>query len=179
MASINKQSVREEFDLLQAQFEKLSSEGKMSSESQALFQAMLILFKVVMAIFMEKTTQKNNKNSSKPSSQTQKDESATTDKGSNSRGNNQNDKLSANTRTIETTHVAKVDFCNICHKDLSDNPCQQYERRTIIDIIFEKNVRHVDAEIKQTSIIEKSSKIAAAPSPYNFITTCVVDALNV
>ena len=48
MSSINKQSVREEFESLQAQFEKLSSEGKMPEESRALFQTMLILFKVVM-----------------------------------------------------------------------------------------------------------------------------------
>ncbi len=73
MASINKQSLREEFGALKAKFEKLSSEGKMSSESQALFQAMLMLFEVVVAVFMEKTTRKDNKNSSKPSSQTQTD----------------------------------------------------------------------------------------------------------
>uniref|UniRef100_UPI003AF7D22B hypothetical protein n=1 Tax=Thiolapillus sp. TaxID=2017437 RepID=UPI003AF7D22B len=34
-------------------------------------------------------------------------------------------------------------------EDLSKTPCQGVERRTRIDIIFEKVVTHVDAEIKQ------------------------------
>ena len=78
MASVNKKSLREEFDTLKAQFERLSAEGKMVSESRALFQAMLMLFEVLMAVFMEKRTQKDNANSSKPSSQTPKDDTAIT-----------------------------------------------------------------------------------------------------
>jgi len=58
MASVNKKSLREEFDTLKAQFERLSAEGKMAAESRALFQAMLMLFEVLMAVFMEKRTQK-------------------------------------------------------------------------------------------------------------------------
>jgi len=149
MAFINKKSIREEFDLLKLEFEKLLSEEKISKESRVLFQSMFMLFEVVLAVFMEKTTTKNNKNSSKPSSQTQKDETSTTNKGSKSKGNDQNEKLSTNTRTIETTEVAHVDFCENCDKDLRETSSQQYERRTTIDIIFEKNVKHVDAEIKE------------------------------
>ena len=51
-------------------------------------------------------------------------------------------------RTVENVAIAKVTQCDICGKDLKDAPCQDHERRTKIDIIFEKVVEHVDAEIK-------------------------------
>jgi transposase len=171
MASLNNKSIREEFGALKVKFEKLSSEGKMSSESRALFQAMLMLFEVLMAVFMEKTTRKGYKNSSKPSSQTQKDETSTTHKGSKSKGNEQNDTRSTNTRTIKTTLVSKVEFCRTCDKDLSAAPCHKHERRTIIDIIFEKNVKHVDAEIKQCpdcQTITKGEFPADMPGPLQY-----------
>ena len=158
MASVNKQSLREEIDALKAEFKRLSSGGKMTAESRALFKTLLILFEVVLAVFMEKTTQKDSANSSLPPSQTQKDETSTPHKGSKAKGNKQNDKLSSNTRTKETTKVAKVKFCGTCGKDLSDTPCHHHERRTIIDLIFEKVVKHVDAEIKQCSDCEAITK---------------------
>ena len=37
MASVNKNSLREEFGTLKAQFEHLSADGKMAAESRALF----------------------------------------------------------------------------------------------------------------------------------------------
>ena len=76
MSSVNKHSLREEVDTLKAQFERLCTEGKMGSESRALFQAMLTLFNLLMAVFMERRTTKDSKNSSKPSSQTAKDDTA-------------------------------------------------------------------------------------------------------
>ena len=147
MASVNKQSLREEFDTLKAEFERLSAAGKMAVESRALFQALLMLFEVLMAVFMEKRTAKDNRNSSLPSSQTAKDDTAVTRPGA--KGKSPNDALSGNTRTKESVRVAPVHQCGICGDDLSDTPCQGHERRTRIDIIFEKVVSHVDAEIKQ------------------------------
>ena len=47
MASVNKQSLREEFDTLKARFEHLSDQGKMGSESRALFETMLMLFELL------------------------------------------------------------------------------------------------------------------------------------
>jgi transposase len=149
MASVNKASLREEFDTLKAAFERLSAEGKMAAESRALFQAMLMLFEVLMAVFMERHTAKDSRNSSLPSSQTAKDDTAATQPGVNGKGKAQNDVLSGNTRTVETVQVASVDQCGTCGEDLSETPCQGHERRTRIDIIFEKVVSHVDAEIKQ------------------------------
>lgn len=56
--------------------------------------------------------------------------------------------MSANTRTVETTQVAKVTDCQFCGEALENTPVTEHERRTKIDIIFEKVVSHVDAEIK-------------------------------
>ena len=45
------------------------NKGKMSAESRALFDALLMLFEVLMAVFMEKHTPKSSANSSLPASQ--------------------------------------------------------------------------------------------------------------
>jgi transposase len=171
VASVNKQSLREEFDTLKARFEQLSADGKMPEESRTLFQAMLMLFELLMAVFMEKRTTKNNSNSSLPSSQTEKDDTATSRRGAKGKGKSHDDRRSGNTRTIETTQVAKVNWCQNCGEDLSDTPCQGHERRTLIDIIFEKVVTHVDAEIKQCPCCQAQSKgrfPAAMPGPLQY-----------
>lgn len=158
MPSINQQSLREEFDALKAEFKQLSSDGKMTPESRALFQALLMLLDLVLSIFMEKVTKKNIKNSSIPSSQTHKDDSATTQAGTNSKGHPQNGVRSNNTRTIETTHVAKVYVCEGCGEDLGRTASAPREKRTKIDILFEKVVTHVEAEIKTCAVCETQTK---------------------
>jgi transposase len=145
MPSVNKKSLRQEFEQLKVNFDSLSNDGKISPEARALFQAMIMLFELLIAAFMERTTRKNNRNSSIPSSQTEKD---TTSTGTTGKGKKQNDALSANTRTVETVQVAKVKDCEVCGEDLNDTPAIGHERRTKIDIIFEKVVNHVDAELK-------------------------------
>ncbi len=157
VASVNKQSLREEFGTLKARFEQLSADGKMTQDSRTLFQAMLMLFELLMAVFMEKRTTKDNSNSSLPSSQTENDDT-TTRAGAKGKGKSHDDHRSANTRTIETTQVLSVDQCQSCGEDLSDTPCQGHERRTLIDIIFEKVVTHVEAEIKQCPFCQAQSK---------------------
>jgi transposase len=148
MARVNKQSLREDFDALKAEFKRLCAAGKMATESRALFHGMLMLFEVLMAVFMEKRTAKDNRNSSLPSSQTPKNDDTATQPGANGKGKAQNDIRSGNTRTVETVQVVPVHQCETCGEDLSDTPGEGYERRTKIDIIFEKVVSHVDAEIK-------------------------------
>jgi len=147
MAGVNKESLREEFDSIKVQFKHLSAAGKLTDESRILIQGMITLFEVLIAVFMEKLTPKNNRNSSLPSSQTAKDETATIP-GSKGKGKGYNGIRSGNTRTIETIEVAPVNQCEICGEDLSSTPCRKHERRTRIDIIFEKTVSHVDAEVK-------------------------------
>jgi transposase len=148
MSNVNKQSLREEIDTLKARFERLCTAGEMGSESRALFQAMLTLFELLMAVFMERRTTKDSKNSSRPSSQTDKDETAASQPGAKGKGKAENNARSANTRTVETVQVAQVHVCETCGEDLGNTPCAGHERRTKIDIIFEKVVCHVDAEIK-------------------------------
>jgi transposase len=158
MASVNKHSLREEFDTLKAEFERLCADGKLAAESRALFQALLMLFEVLMAVFMERRTAKDSRNSSLPSSQTTKDDNTAIQPGANGKGKAQNDVLSGNTRTVETVQLAPVNQCGTCGEDLSDTPCQGHERRTRIDIIFEKVVSHVDAEIKQCPQCQAQTK---------------------
>ena len=147
MASVNKQSLREEFDQLKKTFDNLSSEGKVTPEVSSLFQTMILLFELLIAVFMEKKTKKNSRNSSIPSSQTDKDKTYK-GSGTNDKGKEQNGVLSENTRTVETTQVSEVHDCKSCGEPLDDTPAIEHERRTKIDIIFEKVVCHVDAEIK-------------------------------
>ena len=54
----------------------------------------------------------------------------------------------ANTRTRESVRVLRVDACKRCGEDLTDAACLGHERRTLIDLVFEKVVRHHDGEIK-------------------------------
>ena len=125
MSRVNKTSLREEFDTLKTQFKSLSSEGKMTAESRALFQAMLMLFELLMAVFMEKNTGKDSRNSSIPSSQSAMDDSATGQPGAKGKGLAQNDARSGNTRTVETVQIAEVNQCETCGEDLSDTPCAE------------------------------------------------------
>ncbi|MDP6535568.1 MAG: IS66 family transposase [Gammaproteobacteria bacterium] len=117
-----------------------------------------MLFEVLIAVFMERNTRKTDRNSSIPSSQTGKDESATTKPGRKSNGNQQNDALSSHTRTVETIEVVTVDACQSCGADLSDTPSQPRQRRTLIDIIFEKVVHHVEVEVKHCDHCNRQSK---------------------
>ena len=158
MSSVNKQSLREEFDTMKAQFEQLCTEGKMGSDSRALFQTMLMLFELLMAVFMERRTTKDSRNSSKPSSQTSKDETAAVQLGSKGKGKGQKNARSGNSRTVETVQVSEVHACETCGEDLSKTRSIGHERRTKIDIIFEKVVSHVDAEIKQCPACQARTK---------------------
>ena len=148
MATVNKHSLRAEFNRLKAAFEQLSATDQMSAEARALFKALLMLFEVLMAIFMEKTTAKDSRNSSLPPSQTSKDETAATRPGGKSKGVRQNAARSRHSRTVTTTAMAAVDACGNCGADLSNTPSQSRQRRTRIDILFEKVVHHVAAEVK-------------------------------
>ena len=158
MASLDKTSVRTEVSRLKTDFENLCAEGKITSESKALMLSMFMIVELILSIFLEKTTKKDNKNSSIPSSQTEKDESSLGHQGSNGKGKNENDNLAKNTRVRENVSISTVSFCDICAEDLTDVPCTHHERRTKIDIVFEKVVEHVDAEVKQCPACEATVK---------------------
>lgn len=158
MPTVNKQSVREEFDRLKLEFKKLSDKNKISSESAVLFNGLMMLLNLMFAIFLEKATKKNSKNSSLPPSQTQKDETSKSTSKTNTKGKPEKTTTAANTRTVETIEVVTLDWCPDCGENLNKIPCSGHERRTRIDIIFEKTVEHVDAEIKKCPACCKTIK---------------------
>lgn len=158
MGSVNRQSVREEAERIKIEFDRIAANKKIDPESKILFQSMLMLINLLIAIFLEKTLKKDNKNSSKPSSQTEKDESSLAKEGSKGKGKLESDALASNTRTVETVTIAEVSQCDVCGEDLSKLPCLEMERRTKIDIIFEKVVEHVDAEIKHCDVCDSTVK---------------------
>ena len=143
---------------MKSEFKRLSSEQSLSSETSLLMSSMLTLLELICAIFLEKSTTKTSKNSSKPSSQTEKDETSLDQPGSKGKGKTEHRQSAYNSRSVETTTVAPVSTCDTCGEDLSGTVCHKHERRTKIDIIFEKTVEHVDAEIKDCPICSAEVK---------------------
>jgi len=158
IVSMNKTSVREEVDRLKTEFKQLRKKGKVSKEILVLFQGMFIVIELILSIFLEKKTKKNSENSSKPPSQTDKDESALSHQGSHGKGKDEANATANNTRIKEKVTLSKVIECEICGEDLTNTPSHQCERRTKIDIVFEKVVEHVDAEIKRCPACASTSK---------------------
>ena len=180
MPSVNRQSLREEFDALKGRFEALCASGQMGSESRALFQALLMLFELLMAVFMEKHTAKTSTNSSKPASQTPPDDSALACPGAKGKGKALGG-VAGNTRTVETVQVAEVVVCEGCAEDLSKTPCHGTERRTRIDIVFEKVESHVDAQIKRCHNCQRETRgafPADMPGPLQYGPGIKAYALN-
>ncbi len=54
MGTVNRQSVREEAERIKAEFDRISSSKKIDAESKILFQSMLMLINLLIAIFLEK-----------------------------------------------------------------------------------------------------------------------------
>jgi len=158
MASLDKTTVRNEVSRLKDDFERLCADGKITNESKVLMSSMFMIIELILSIFLERSTKKDNKNSSKPSSQTEKDESALGHQGSKGKGKNENSGIANNTRTQETITLSKVDTCDVCGESLINSPCLHIERRTKIDIVFEKVVEHVDAEVKQCPTCDATTK---------------------
>jgi hypothetical protein len=52
VASVNRVSLRAEFEGLKGQFEALCARGRISAEGRALIQALLMLFELLMAVFI-------------------------------------------------------------------------------------------------------------------------------
>lgn len=165
MAIMDKQSVRDEFDRLRSDFKTLSKTKKVPPELKVIVSGLIMLMEVILAIFLEKQTKKTTNNSSKPSSQTEKDATALDATGSKGKGKSEKNHIATNTRTVETTTVIPVDYCDQCGESLKNTPCQCVERRTKIDIIFEKTVEHVDVQIKHCPSCQATVK-ASFPKEY-------------
>ena len=110
MASLDKTSIRAEVSRLKADFEQLCVDGKITSESKTLMLSIFLIVELILSISLEKTTKKDNKNSSIPSSQTGKDESALGHQGSNGKGKKETDTRAKNTRVREQVTISCVRF---------------------------------------------------------------------
>lgn len=124
-----------------------------------------MLLALLVAVFLEKHTAKTSTNSSQPSSQTPQDESAIGRPGQHSKGNRLDQARSSNSRTVETVQVTELTFCEHCGEDLRKVACREHERRTQIDIVFEKVLTHVDAQIKRCPHCRTQTR---APFPEQF-----------
>lgn len=63
-----------------------------------------------------------------------------------------------NPRVNETVTISPALTCDVCAQDLRGVPCIDHERRTKIDIVFEKVIDHVDAEIKRCPTCDATVK---------------------
>lgn len=158
MSSLDKQSVREEFGKIKEDFQRLSKRDTLSSEMVVLINALFLLFNIVLSIFLEKQTKKTSENSSIPSSQSEEDETTPKKKGKSAKVKKEKLLESGNTRTVETVETSQVLKCKFCGCDLSNVSCTHIERRTQIDIIFEKKVVHVDGEVKDCPSCSETTK---------------------
>ena len=157
MATIHTNSVREELERIKDEFAKQSASGEVPASSAMLIKSLIMLLEMVFAIFLEKNTKKTSRNSSKPPSQTGKDETAKSS-GSKGKGKQESPLSADNTRTILTDIRLTVDTCGCCGESLKELPNQGVERRTRIDIVFEKTIEHFDAEIKQCPGCKSTTK---------------------
>jgi hypothetical protein len=148
MASLDKTSVRSQVEKIKNDFEQLCRDGKVTTEVQAVMTSMLMIIELILSIFLERTTRKTSSNSSLPPSQTEKDNSSLTHPGSKDKGKTQVGDPLKNRRTRETFILLAVNECDVCGANLEQVTCT-YERRSTIDIVFEKVIEHVDAQIKQ------------------------------
>lgn len=161
MSTLNKLSVREEVDRLKSEFARLRTENKVSEEVQVLFQSLLMVVDLILSIFLEKQTRKTSKNSGIPPSQMGQDETSQGTPGGHrkKRGFAEGEPLEPR-RTLESVQILKVDHCGHCGEGLDQVKPVESERRTRIDIVFEKVVEHVDAEVKECPSCGMKTKAA-------------------
>lgn len=170
MPRVNKQSLRAQFDQIKDNVQRLNDEGKLSSEVLTLVQSMILLFDIMVTAFLEKSVKKNSKNSSLSSSQVEKDNSATKP-GTNGKGRSENDRLASNHREVTTEELLTVPACTACGEDLQNQQADSYEQRIKIDIVFEKRVHKVTAEIKccpQCDTVNKAKFPKDMPGPLQY-----------
>ena len=148
MATVDKASLRSEFDALKGRFESLCAAGGMSPEGRALVDALLMLFELLMAVFMERSTPKGTRNSGLPSSQTGADGTARGRAGAKGKGPKLRAAQDGPNRLVIQTRTAAVAECRACGRELADVDPSGHERRVLVDIVFETSETTVEAEIK-------------------------------
>jgi len=62
MANLDKSTVRNEVSRLKDDFEELCADGKIPHESKVLMNSMFMIIELILSIFLERSTQKDNNN---------------------------------------------------------------------------------------------------------------------
>jgi transposase len=158
MANLDKTTVRTEVERIKNDFDSLCQKGNVSAEVLALMNSMFLIIELILSIFLERTTKKTPVNSSLPPSQTEKGEDTALHPGSKSKGKPTGHETVNHRRVRETVTLIPVAVCEVCGENLEHTACLGRERRTKIDIVFEKVVDHVDAEIKQCPTCDTLTK---------------------
>ena len=161
MASVDKESVRETFDSAKKRFQEQVDAGHVSPALHAIFDSLIMVLQILIAVFMEKNTKKTPKNSSLSPAGTPPDDTST-DNGKKTKSKKCSVTIAPNSRTIEEVETICVTTCENCGQDLSEVACGCIERRTRIDILFEKKVEHFDSETKVCPDCQTTNK---APFP--------------
>ncbi len=148
MATVNRTSLRDALEELKARSAALHEAPEPElAEYRALVADQNALLELIATVLLEKLTPKSSRNSSIPPSQTDGDGDPT----SRSRNREKREEVSespGSTRTREEHHVHKAHACGHCGEKLTGTEATDRERRTRIDVVFEKVVEHHDAEIK-------------------------------
>ena len=151
MASVYTSSIREEITHVKLKLHEQVRSGKVADETRMLSSTLLMIVDMLVAIFLEKSTKKGNKNSSIPSSQTEEDKISKPRKPKDKR--EEYEEPFANSRTEESVEVSLVCRCEHCGENLRHVQVEDYERRTRIDIVFEKRIEHTDAADQDMPIL--------------------------
>ena len=148
MATVDRASLRAEFDALEARFEALRASGGLGAEAGALVDALLALFRLLMAVFMERGTPKGSRNSGLPSSQADADDTARARPGAKGKGPKARAGRAAAGRMVVERRTAPAAECRACGADLKGVEPSGRERRVLVDIVFETTELTVEAEVK-------------------------------
>lgn len=149
MATVDKASLRTEFEALEGRFEALRASGGMGPEAGALVDALLSLFRLLMAVFMERGTPKGPRNSGLPSSQADDDDdTARARPGAKGKGPKARAGRAAAGRMVAERRTARARECGACGRGLEGVEPSGHERRVLVDIVFETRELTVEAEVK-------------------------------
>ena len=148
MATVNRTSLRDALEELKARSAALHEAPEPElAEYRALVADQNALLELIATVLLEKLTPRSSRNSSIPPSQTDGDGDPT----SRSRNRKKREEVPespASTRTREEHHVHEAHACKHCGEKLTGTEATDHERRTRIDVVFEKVVEHHDAEIR-------------------------------
>ncbi len=142
MARINTASLRARLDNCRGRFDDIQRKGEAGADLLSRIDALFLLFDILVAVFLEKTTQKTSCNSSLPSSRNGAEDGTHTASrpGSRSKG--------PKVRQAESDNLRTATECRQCGHDLTGTACSGHEKRVKVDIVLGTVERRITAEIK-------------------------------